>query len=77
MRRTAMISTVVALMLGAMAVQTNAQTMQCGVASFHTLKNATPIVKLASCYGVTGYCGCGPGWVSSCVPNCCHCVRCG
>ena len=39
-------------------------------------KNATPFVKQAACNGRTGYCGCGPGWVSACVPRCCRCVPC-
>jgi hypothetical protein len=65
-----------ALVLGAMALPASAQNQQRGAASFHTLKNATPIVKQAACGGGTGYCGCGPGWVSACAPRCCRCVPC-
>jgi hypothetical protein len=54
-----------ALVLGAMALPASAQNQQRGAASFHTLKNATPIVRQAACNGGTGYCGCGPGWISA------------
>ena len=40
------------------------------------LKNTTPFVKQAACNGSTGYCGCGPGWISACAPRCCRCVPC-
>ena len=26
--------------------------------------------------GMTGGCGCGPGWISACAPRCCRCVPC-
>jgi hypothetical protein len=62
---------------GVMALQASAQNQHCGAASIHTLRNATPIIKRAACDGSTGYCGCGPGWITSCAPNCCRCVPCG
>jgi hypothetical protein len=52
------------LVLGALALPASAQNEQRGAASIHALKNATPIVTPAACRGGTGYCGCGPGWVS-------------
>jgi hypothetical protein len=49
----------------------------CTSASFTAqLKNTTPFVKQAACNGSTGYCGCGPGWISACAPRCCRCVPC-
>jgi hypothetical protein len=39
-------------------------------------KDSTPFVKQAACNGRTGYCGCGPGWISACAPRCCRCVPC-
>ena len=62
--------------LGALALPASAQTEQCGAANIHALKNATPIVRQAACNGGTGYCGCGPGWISACAPRCCRCVPC-
>jgi hypothetical protein len=64
------------LVLGALALPASAQTEQRGAASIHALKNATPIVRQAACNGGTGYCGCGPGWISACAPRCCRCVPC-
>jgi len=55
------------LVLGALALPASAQNEQRGAASIHALKNATPIVTPAACRGGTGYCGCGPGWVSACT----------
>src|ERR1700675_2138132 len=76
--------TVCALLLGAMVVQTSAQTQALGAANIHAqIRNATPIIEKAACNGTTGQYGCGPGsiWSSSvraCVP--CqqpvrHCAR--
>ena len=62
--------------IGALALPASAQNEQRGAASIHALKNATPIVTPAACRGGTGYCGCGPGWVSACAPRCCRCVPC-
>lgn len=77
MRKLTMTLTAAVLLLGTMAWQANAQNQHRGAASLHALKNATPIVTLAACGGGgTGYCGCGPGWISACAPNCCRCVRC-
>jgi hypothetical protein len=64
------------LVFAALALPAGAQTEQRGAASIFTLRNATPIVKQAACNGTTGYCGCGPGWVSACAPRCCRCVPC-
>jgi len=77
MRKLAMTLTATALVFGALALQASAQTQHNGARSIDTLKNATPIVKLAACNGWTGGCGCGPGWISACAPRgCCRCVRC-
>jgi hypothetical protein len=76
MRKLTLTLTAAALVLGAVATAADAQTQQYGAACIHTLKNASPIVKLAACNGGTGYCGCGPGWISACAPRCCRCVPC-
>ena len=76
MRKLTMTLAAAALVLGAMILQANAQTQQRSAACINALKNATPIVKQAACNGTTGYCGCGPGWVSACAPRCCRCVPC-
>ena len=86
MRKITLTLTAVALALGAMASQASAQNQQRAASSVLALKNATPIVKLANCDGTTGYCSCGPGFVSACAPRCfffdgryrrpCSCVRC-
>jgi hypothetical protein len=68
--------TAVSLLLAAMALPAGAQSQLRGATCLPALKNATPIVKLAACGGGTGYCGCGPGWVSACAPRCCRCVPC-
>jgi hypothetical protein len=75
-RKLTMTLTAAVLVLGTMAMQANAQNQQRGAATIHALKNATPIVTPAACYGGTGYCGCGPGWISACSPRCCRCVPC-
>jgi hypothetical protein len=64
-----------ALMLGAMALEASAQ-QQRGAACIRSLSNATPIITQAACRGGTGYCGCGPGFISRCAPRCCRCVPC-
>jgi hypothetical protein len=76
MRKFTMTLTAVALVLGAMALPAGAQQQLCGAPSLHALKNATPIIKRISCDGTTGYCGCGPGWISACAPRCCKCIPC-
>jgi hypothetical protein len=60
-RKVTMTLTAAVLLLGTMALQASAQNQQRGAASIHALRNATPIVTPAACYGGTGYCGCGPG----------------
>ncbi len=74
MRKPTMILTATALLL--MAFQASAQNQHRGAAQIHALKNATPLVTPVACYGGTGYCGCGPGWITSCAPRCCRCVPC-
>ncbi len=77
MRKLTMILTAVMFMLGTMVMTASAQTQAPGAASFPAqLQNATPFVKQAACNGSTGYCGCGPGWISACAPRCCRCVPC-
>jgi hypothetical protein len=75
-RKFTMTLAAVALVLGAMASEASAQQQLRGAACFRALNNASSIVKRASCDGGTGYCGCGPGWVSACAPRCCRCVPC-
>jgi len=67
-RKVTMTVTAAALLLGTVALQASAQNQQRGAASIHALRNATPIVTPAACYGGTGYCGCGPGWISAYSP---------
>ena len=76
MRRLSLTLSAPLLVFGALALPASAQTEMRGAASIHALKNATPIVRQAACGGGTGYCGCGPGWVSACAPRCCRCVPC-
>jgi hypothetical protein len=76
MRKVAMTLSAAVFVLGALALPASAQNEQRGAASIHALKNASPIVKQAACNGTTGYCGCGPGWISACAPRCCRCVPC-
>jgi hypothetical protein len=73
MRKFMMTLAAASLVLGAMALQADAQN---GTASLPALKNQSPIVKLAGCRGYTGACGCAPGWVSACRYRCCRCVPC-
>jgi hypothetical protein len=65
-----------AFVLGTLALPASAQNEHRAAASIHALRNATPIVRPAACNGTTGYCGCGPGWISACAPRCCRCVPC-
>ncbi len=77
MRKLTMVLTAAALVLGAMTLQASAQNQHyTGAACTPALTNASPIIKKAACDGSTGYCGCGPGWVSACAPRCCRCVPC-
>ena len=77
MRKLAVTLTAAAFALGAMALQASAQNQHPAAACIYsTMQNATPIVKQAGCRGGTGYCGCGPGWISACAPRCCRCVPC-
>ena len=54
-RKVTMTLTAAVLLLGTMALQASAQNQQRGAASIHALRNATPIVTPAACYGGTGY----------------------
>jgi hypothetical protein len=76
MRKLSIALATTALVFGAVTMPASAQTENRGAASIHALKNATPYIKKAACNGGTGYCGCGPGWVSACAPRCCRCVAC-
>ena len=76
MKKFALTLSAAVLVLGTFALPAGAQTQQRAAASIYTLRNATPIVKRAACNGATGYCGCGPGWISACAPRCCRCVPC-
>jgi hypothetical protein len=76
MRKLTITLATAALVFGVMAMPASAQNEHSGAASIHALKNATPIVKQAACNGMTGGCGCGPGWISACAPRCCRCVPC-
>ena len=53
-RKVTMTLTAAVLLLGTMALQASAQNQQRGAASIHALRNATPIVTPAACYGGTG-----------------------
>jgi hypothetical protein len=64
MRKLTLTLSAAVFVLGALALPASAQNEQRGAASIHALKNATPIVRPAACNGGTGYCGCGPGWIS-------------
>jgi len=75
MRKLVLTLAATALVLGAMAVEAGAQ-QQRGAVCVKGLANATAIVKRAACDGTTGSCGCGPGFISACVPRCCRCVPC-
>jgi len=50
-RKVTMTLTAAVLLLGTMAMQASAQNQQRGAASIHALRNATPIVTPAACYG--------------------------
>ncbi len=76
MRKLTMTLTAAVLVLGTMTMTANAQNELRGAACVRALNNATPLIKKADCNGGTGYCGCGPSWISSCAPRCCHCVPC-
>ena len=67
---------VTAFVAGAVVVQANAATYPFKDACPRAALNYTPLVAKAACDGSTGYCGCGPGFVSACAPRCCRCVRC-
>lgn len=73
MRRLTLIVAAAALMAGLIVMPASAQR---GALPRHALTNITPMATLASCTGTTGYCGCGPGFISSCAPGCCDCIRC-
>lgn len=73
MRRLTLIMAAAALMAGPIAMPASAQR---GALPRGALTNITPMATLASCTGTTGYCGCGPGFISSCAPGCCNCIRC-
>jgi len=68
MKRLTLVIAAVALVVGAAPLQAGEQ---CRAA-----KKATLTVNRAACDGSTGYCGCGPGWISACAPRCCRCVPC-
>jgi hypothetical protein len=76
MKKFALTLSAVVLVFGTLALPASAQAEQRGAAGVYKLRNATPIVKQAACNGATGYCGCGPGWISACAPRCCRCVPC-
>jgi len=65
------------LVLGTIAMTTGAEAQAVRASGVcQAVKNFTPYIKEAACNGKTGYCGCGPGWVTSCAPHCCRCVPC-
>ena len=77
MRTLTLTLTAAVIVLGMIATAASAQTQASGAAGFMAhLRNMTPIVTQASCRGRTGYCGCGPGFVSACRNRCCRCVPC-
>jgi len=77
MRTLTLTLTAALIVLGMIATAASAQTQASGATSFLAqLRNMTPIARPAACTGRTGYCGCGPGWVSACRSRCCRCVPC-
>lgn len=76
MRRTSKIFAVSMLALAALTLPAEAQSQSVAGACSRAVKALNMSVKEAACNGGTGYCGCGPGWVSACAPRCCECVRC-
>ena len=76
MRKTTTIIATALLVLGTMTLGANAQSVNLGSWLSKTIPSYSTPFKNAACNGRTGYCGCGPGWISSCAPRCCHCVPC-
>ncbi|HXY57488.1 MAG TPA: hypothetical protein VEH76_02805 [Methylocystis sp.] len=69
----------IALSTGALMLTTSeayAQSYQFKDACTRAVENFSPKIAEAACDGTTGYCGCGPGWISRCAPRCCRCVPC-
>ncbi len=67
------------LVLGAMTMTASAQAPLLGAPGVGAqIKNATPIIHNASCFGTTGVYGCGPGFTWACNRwgRHCRCVRC-
>ncbi len=73
MKRLALAIAALALVAGGAPLQAGPQ---CHAYSALVTKKAMSIIIPAACNGGTGYCGCGPGWISACAPRCCRCVRC-
>jgi hypothetical protein len=76
MRKTTTIIATALLVLGTMRLDANAQSTSLGSLLSRAVPNYSTPFKNAACNGTTGYCGCGPGWVSRCAPRCCRCVPC-
>ena len=76
MHKTTTIIATALLVLGAMTLGAKAQSANLGTWLSKAIPNYSTPFKNAACNGRTGYCGCGPGWVSACAPRCCHCVPC-
>ena len=76
MRRTTTIIATALLVLGTMTLDASAQSTSLGSLLSRATPNYSTPFKNAACNGRTGRCGCGPGWISSCLPYCCRCVPC-
>jgi hypothetical protein len=76
MRKTTKLIAATMLALAALTLTADAQSQSIGGACTRALANVSMPVKNAACNGSTGYCGCGPGWISACAPRCCRCVPC-
>ena len=77
MRRMTRILGLAAFVVGGFVVQADAATYPFKNACPRGELNYTPLVHKAACNGASGYCGCGPGFISACAPRCCRCVPCG
>ncbi len=73
MKRLALVIAAVALAAGSAPLQAGPQ---CHANSTPANKKAMSLVIPVACNGRTGYCGCGPGYISACAPRCCRCVPC-
>jgi hypothetical protein len=71
MKRLTLTLSAAALLMGAMAISANAQSVGSGAGGVHAqLQNATPIVKQAACRGFGPRCGPGYTWTCGYYGRC-------